>query len=74
MVRDSDEWQGIFRQQTDGSAEQIARRILGDIVHWREGSYAADDVQQLASALKAFVKYRNPITGRTPKHIQQGEK
>lgn len=58
-VRTVEQWQGIIGQQEPLDA---ARRILGDITHYRHGcSCEDDDIQQLANALRAYAKI-NPIT------------
>lgn len=48
-------WKEIIHEQTDGSSLEVANRILGDLVHYRDaGSYRSSDIQTLAYALEAF--------------------
>ena len=64
-----EEWQTIFRQQTDHSSTEIARRILADLVDWSPRKYEQHDIDQLANALLAFEQFRHPITGRNRKEM-----
>lgn len=51
-IRDAATWRQIFEGL---DAEQIARRILGDLVAYRSDSqHEASDTQQLANAIRAI--------------------
>lgn len=55
MVRTVEEWIEILGPLMDADPSLVARRVLGDLIHYREnGAYRDDDVNQLANALVAY--------------------
>jgi hypothetical protein len=60
LLRPIPQWIEIFKEQTNGSAEQIAKRIMDDLSgypmrssrRWRD-----EDVDQLARALQAYARF-----------------
>lgn len=58
LARTKDDWRKIFITQTDGTAEGIGRRIIGDLWGYntaaRYNKFRDQDVMTLANALAAY--------------------
>lgn len=53
-TRTTEEWETVLRPLHHPNL--IARRVLGDLVHYREdGEYRGQDEEQLANAIMAIV-------------------
>lgn len=66
LARPASQWLQIFREQTDGSPENIGRRIIGDIWGYRNSRtsqrdrYIKDDAEQIGNALLAYLDFAGP--------------
>jgi hypothetical protein len=65
LARPADQWTKIFAEQTDGTPEQIAARIIKDLWGYGHGykhlkKYMAQDTVTLANALRAMGAYDRP--------------
>lgn len=56
-VRTVDEWKEILEPLGAQEMSEIARRVVGDLVHYHEGrSCFDDDMLQLGNAMEAWMR------------------